>query len=115
MKSKYWFLKVIKFTFFGALFVFLAGWVVMSLWNWLIPVLFNGPIISFIQALGLFALSKILFGGFKGGRHQHGWGRGNKMFMWKQMMENMSEEDREKFKLKMQNRCGFRGKTQEQQ
>ena len=53
----------------GILVVFLFGLITMSLWNWLVPVLFNGPVISFWQAMGLLLLSKILFWGFGGKRH----------------------------------------------
>jgi hypothetical protein len=67
----------------------------MTLWNWLIPVLFSGPIISFGQALGLLLLSKILFGGF--GR-SGGWRGGQ----WRQKMEerwkNATPEERERWK-----------------
>ena len=34
---------------------------VMLLWNWLIPVLFHGPIIGYWQAYGLYLLCAILF------------------------------------------------------
>jgi hypothetical protein len=33
----------------------------MWLWNWLMPILFNLPTITFLQALGINALSTILF------------------------------------------------------
>lgn len=52
----------------GRMLVFgiLAGLVftlaVMLLWNWLMPVIFGLTTITFWQALGLLALSKILFG-----------------------------------------------------
>ncbi len=47
-------------------------WVVMMLWNWLMPALFTGArTIDYWQALGLFALCKILFGGGRGGRRWH--------------------------------------------
>ena len=47
-----------------ALFVFLVGKLVMSLWNWLLPPLFGLPAITFWQGLGLLLLCRILFGGF---------------------------------------------------
>jgi hypothetical protein len=50
-----------------ALFVFLGGAIVMLLWNWLLPPLFGWPVVTFWQALGLLALSRILVGGV--GRH----------------------------------------------
>jgi hypothetical protein len=42
--------------------------IVMLLWNWLTPVVFGWTVINFWQALGLFALSRILLGSFGGGR-----------------------------------------------
>jgi hypothetical protein len=74
------------------------GWVVMALWNWLVPNLFfGGKEISYMQAMGVLVLSKILFGGFRGhGCH----GR------WKQhRLENMSPEEREKFQTGLSSWC----------
>ena len=74
------------------------GWVVMALWNWLMPVLFFGTReIGYLQALGLLALSKILFGCFRG-RGCHGrWHR--------QRLEQMTPEQREKFQAGMRGCC----------
>lgn len=44
--------------FAGAAFTF----ALMLLWNWLMPVIFGLTAITFWQALGLFVLSKIIFG-----------------------------------------------------
>jgi hypothetical protein len=52
-----------------AVIVFLLGWVTMALWNWLIPGIFNFPAISFIQALGLIILTRLLFGSWGGHGH----------------------------------------------
>lgn len=53
----------------------LFGFIIMWLWNWLMPELFDLPYINYWQAVGLFILSKILIGGFGGGRsggkHHH--------------------------------------------
>jgi hypothetical protein len=75
------------------------GWVVMALWNWLIPYLFaGGKEISYLQAIGVLLLSKILFGGFRGRCCGHK--------LWQQRrLENMTEEEREKFRAGMRN-CG---------
>ena len=49
----------------GLLFIAAAfSTAVMLLWNWLMPAIFGLATISFWQALGLFALSRILFGSF---------------------------------------------------
>ena len=64
----------------------------MLLWNWLMPVLFVGtPQVNFWQALGILALSKILFGGFRGGGHEY----------WKERRQRwakMTPEEREQLK-----------------
>jgi hypothetical protein len=109
MKRGFRVLKVFKFLFFGTLFVGLAGFVVMSLWNWLIPSLFAGPVVTFWQALGLLILCKILFGGFhKHGRHNGGWQNRHR---WKEHMRhrmaNMTPEQREKFRQRFARRCGW--------
>ena len=66
-------LKGIGFVLLGVGLFLLATYAVMRLWNWLVPSLFNGPRLRFVQALGLFFLARLLFafGGF-GGR---GFGR----------------------------------------
>ena len=51
--------------------VFAFGAITMLLWNWLVPALFSGPIISYWQALGLLVLSKILFSTGPGKHHSH--------------------------------------------
>ena len=45
----------------------LFTFVVMWLWNWLVPELFKGPVLGYWQTLGLLVLSKILFSGIGGG------------------------------------------------
>ena len=74
------------------------GLVVMLLWNWLIPVLFVGvPPIGYWQALGILALSKILFGGLRGGGHEYWRER-------RQRWANMSPQEREQLKSRF-SRC----------
>jgi hypothetical protein len=105
--KKFWFLKGFVMV---AAFIFIGGFAVMSLWNWLIPTIFGLTTITWVQALGLLVLSKILFGGFRGGA---GWGGGfggGRHHFWKQKMaermENMSPEEKEQFRAKMRNRWG---------
>nr|WP_298995716.1 hypothetical protein [uncultured Allomuricauda sp.] len=54
--------KVFFMILIGILFVFLMGFVVMWLWNWLMPTIFGLTTIGYWQAIGLLALAKILFG-----------------------------------------------------
>lgn len=49
---------------FAVVFAFIFGLLVKVLWNWLMPTLFNLPLISYWQAFGLLILAKLLFGGF---------------------------------------------------
>ena len=63
-------LKVLKYTGFGILgtgAMFLFVWLIMLLWNALIPELFHGPVLSYWQTAGIFILSKILLSGFGSG------------------------------------------------
>jgi hypothetical protein len=73
-------LKYIGFGFLGLGFVAFAVWLTMTLWNWLVPELFNGPVIGYWQTAGLFILSKILFAGIApgGGHDKH-----KKEHVWK--------------------------------
>jgi hypothetical protein len=49
----------------------LFGLVVMFLWNWLMPVIFALPVITFWQAWGLVLLSHILFKSFNHSHRPH--------------------------------------------
>jgi len=52
----------------GGLALFaLLGWIVMLLWNWLMPDIFGLKVITYWQAWGLFLLSTLLFKGMGGG------------------------------------------------
>ena len=68
-------LKILKYAGFGILglaFIFGTIWVVMLLWNVLVPSLFHGPVLSYWQTAGLFILSKILLTGLAPGGHRPG-------------------------------------------
>lgn len=88
--------KILVIVPFAVAFLGLFGYVVMRLWNWLMPGLFGLHMIGFWQAVGLLVLSKILFGGFHGrhGGHGHMHWRGRMMDRW----GKMSPEEREKFR-----------------
>ena len=73
------------FVLFAILFLAVFTFVVMSLWNWLMPALFGWHLITYWQAIGLLILSKILFGGFRGGRRRHWYWRRRMMERWEQM------------------------------
>ena len=83
----------------------LLSFVIMSLWNWLMPALFALHRISFWQALGLLLLSKILFGGFRGRRGPPVDWKGRMAERW----EKMTPQERENFREGMRGRCGMFG------
>lgn len=87
-----------------AVFGWIGGQVVMLLWNWLAPMLFGLPQITFWQALGLLALCRILFGGF--GLRNDGSNssecRGRTAERW----EQLTPEERERFRQGLQDRGG---------
>jgi uncharacterized membrane protein YqjE len=95
-------LRALRVALLIAAAIVVAGFVVMSLWNWLIPPLIGWHTLRFVQALGLLVLCRILFGGFRGRgawRHRH--------------FRHMSDQERERFRQEMRYRCG-RGPQPEQ-
>lgn len=94
-----------KFVLLGLAGVAVAGLVVMGLWNWLAPDLFGWKEIHFLQAIGLLALSRLLFGGFHGRPGMSHW-RTRMEERW----EGMSPEEREKFQTGMRS-CWGRGRA----
>lgn len=62
--KKHWGRKIGQMVAIGIAACAVFGFVVMSLWNWLMPAIFGLRVITFWQALGLVVLSKILFGSF---------------------------------------------------
>ena len=102
-KGRFVFVPVI-----AAAFLSLISFVVMQLWNNILPDVVHASTINFWQAMGIFVLCKILFGFGKGGRMG-----GGAPWMRKRIQErfkNMTPEEKEQFKAKMRNRMGgFRG------
>ena len=102
--------RALKIGVIASVVAAILGFVVMSLWNWLAPAVFGLGAITFWQALGILILSKILFGGFRGrpGYREH----------WKRRMEarweQMTPEEREKFRQGMAGRCGRGGALAEE-
>jgi hypothetical protein len=79
----------------------LVSYVVMSLWNVLVPGLFHGPRVGFWQAAGLLVLSRILFGSWRGGGGPGHW-RQRHWERWKRM----TPEERERVRARMTAMCG---------
>lgn len=83
----------------GGLALFI--WIVMLLWNGVLTEATGVRAITFWQAAGIFALSKILFG--------FNMGPGGR----RRKFRNMTPEEREQFKAKWKEKCGRWGRKDE--
>ena len=81
-------------------FMAVGGWLVMLLWNWLLPALFGWRALTFWQALGMLALCRMLFGGFGWHRAGGGWRRRR----MEERCGNMTPEEREQMRQRMRER-----------
>lgn len=89
---------------FMLLIPLIKSFLVMLLWNAILPDLFHFPTISYWQALGLFILCKILFGNSLFGKFAFR----NKQFRkpdFREKFINMSDEEKERLREKWQERC----------
>lgn len=75
----------------------LFGFIVMWLWNWLMPEIFGLPVISYWQGWGLVVLAHILFKSM-GGSHDHG---GVKKKIKKELKDEFKKEFEKEFKEEM--------------
>ena len=96
--------KVFAIPLFVALTLGVLGSVVMLLWNWLLPSLAGWHTITFLQALALLVLSRVLFGGLRGPR-------GSWRHPWKERFERMTPEERERFRQGLRQRWHCRGEA----
>lgn len=103
MRRRFWMFAPLAVVGFAA-FVALGGFVVQQLWNWLLPAIFGVRVITFWQGLGLLALCRILFGGFKG----HGGGKHMFRRKMEERWDRMTPEERERFRHGMRGPWGWR-------
>jgi Ca2+/H+ antiporter, TMEM165/GDT1 family len=94
--------KILKILLIGLVACTVFGFAVKLLWNWLMPGIFGLHTISFWQALGLFILGKILFGGFRG---RPGRGGGHWRARMRERWERMTPEERQRFQEGIKSRC----------
>ena len=109
--NRLWIARTARFLAFAALGTGLFCFVLMSIWNNLVPALFDGPTITFGQALALFVLSRILllpvtawWGWRLERRRRNGYFR--KRF--EEKLAQMTPAERERFRSQYANRCGNR-------
>jgi hypothetical protein len=108
MKKGMWVGKILMgiAVFIGFVYLLIAG--TQYLWNWLVPLLFAGPMISFWQTAGLLLLSKILLWPIGRG-HCHGTQHGSPWkYYWKEKWSSMSPEERDRIKQKMKEKWCYK-------
>ncbi len=66
----------------AALFGLAFGWLVMILWNWLMPTIFHLGQLTYWQSFGIVILAKLIFGGIGGPRGGSYRSRGAKGNPW---------------------------------
>lgn len=103
-------LKIVGGIIIGGAFVFLYIYAFMSLWNWIVPEVFTGPKITFLHALGLMLLAKMLFGGFHNKSGGCGSWKSRKKAEWKQRFkqkwQGMTDEEKAELKSKFKSKFG---------
>ena len=87
------------FIMLGIAGIALFGWVVMLLWNAVMVAAVGANVVTFWQALGLLVLSRILVGGFGGGKSR----RGNN---WRGKWMSMTPEEKTQFQNEWKQRGG---------
>lgn len=101
--------KFILIPFGIAALLAIISYVVMELWNNLLPEILHAGTINFWQAMGIFILCKILFG-FGKGSGGGPWGK-HKMI---ERFKGMTPEERQQFKEEMKHKmCGWNPKSPE--
>ncbi len=118
--KRWWILKGLKMMLIFVLIAATMSYLVMSIWNWLMPSIFGLVTITFWQALGILALAKLLFGFGRGGWRGSSYGGHwkHRGYEYKKQMEeklkNMTPEERENFRAEWRKRCGWQYRSQEE-
>jgi hypothetical protein len=97
--KRFWIARALKIALFVIVGVAAFGFIVMQLWNWLLPPIAGWHSIDFAQAVGLLILARLLFGGFRGHGGMH----------WRHRMQQrwaqMTPEERERFRAGLGRHC----------
>lgn len=91
-----------KCTVMAVVSILVLAFVNLLLWNWLVPDLFGGPVINYLQSLGLLLLTKIItWTIFSPGRFS----RSERQSYWKNRMKEklatLDPSEREAFREKI--------------
>jgi hypothetical protein len=98
-----WVLKGLAVAGLAIVALAFLSWVVMLLWNALLPGLFGTPPLRYLQAAGLLVLSRILLGGLRG--HHGPWRHRG----WHNRWESLTPEERERLREKYARHCRWHG------
>jgi hypothetical protein len=103
----WWMQKIAWFMLAAAVILLGLGGAVMLLWNAVLPDVLGTAEITYWQAVGLLALTHILFRGVGHLSHRSGW----KSKHWKEKFEKklaaMTPEERDQFREEWKRRCGW--------
>ncbi len=105
MRARWIVSMMVRVLLFAVIAIVVFGQAVLHLWNWLMPSLFGLHTITYWQALGLLALSWLLFGGLRGFHGPHR-AREHWRRRMSQRWEQMTPEEREKFRATFRGGCG---------
>lgn len=103
MRGRRWVWKGFAFAGFAIIALAALSWVVMLLWNALLPGLFGAPPLRYLQAAGLLLLSRVLVGGLRG-HHGH-W----RQRAWRERWESLTPQERERLREKYSRHCRWHG------
>jgi hypothetical protein len=104
VRGRRWVWKGMAFAGFAIIALAVLSWVVMLLWNALLPSLFGVRPLHYLQAAGLLVLSRVLLGGLRHGPWRH---RG-----WRERWESLTPEERERLREKYARHCGWHRREQ---
>ena len=103
MRGRRCVVKGLAFAGLAVIALAVVSWVVMLLWNALLPGLFGAPPLRYLQAAGLLVLSRILFGGLRG--HHGRWRHHGRHERW----QSLTAEERERLREKYGRHCHWHG------
>jgi hypothetical protein len=105
MSTRTWFGRVAAGigTFFVAALA--LALIVMLLWNVLVPEVFRGPELTYVQSLELLILAHLLLRGWSPWRYRDGWRQDRWKRRFEEKMAAMAPEEREKFRQEWHRRC----------
>jgi hypothetical protein len=106
VRGRRWVWKGLAFAGFAIIALAVLSWVVMLLWNALLPSLFGVRPLHYLQAVGLLVLSRVLLGGLRG--HHGPWRHRG----WRERWESLTPQERERLREKYARHCRWHGTEQ---